>query len=292
MPSVGFLPSVHRRDMLTSTGIALAAALSGCTTDADPSGDGTPTGTDDQTPSPTATGVAVSDIVARKAVTYESTMGSGGVLAARDRQYVVASATADRELLASDFALETGDRTFEPGLPDTRGGFNAAVAGHEGHPVGRAPRGEPATLAFDLPSPLSIEDARITYDGEADASWSLPAAAVERLAAPTPRFELVDLAVPERVSPPDPLPVSLTVRNASNVDGRFLAAVYWPTKLIADDDESTVVDETVGAGEEVTVSLELDTEYTTSEEEQVTLSVRGYVRADRDVTVEGGSTPG
>ncbi|WP_245852957.1 hypothetical protein [Natrinema ejinorense] len=83
--------------------------------------------------------------------------------------------------------------------------------------------------------------------------------------------------------------MSLTVTNTSETDGRFLAAPYWPTERIADDDESHILEREVSAGDDATFSLELDTKYTTETPDSVTLSIRGYITADREVAVRGRS---
>ena len=80
--------------------------------------------------------------------------------------------------------------------------------------------------------------------------------------------------------------VSLTVENTSETGGRFLAACYWPTERIADDDESTVVEREVAAGETVGIPVSIDTEYTARESGPVTLRVDGHVTAEREVRVD------
>lgn len=257
-------------------------------------------GDDDSTPPkhrdpPTDNGLAVEDIVVRKAVTYESTMGSGGVLAGDERQYVVAAVRGHQgqDLSESAFTFETDAESWAPGLPDTAGAINRSVAGHGGGPVGRALGGESATsyLAFTVPSPLSASNPRIRFSGTDTQEWPLSSATRDRLAAPAARFELEALDVPADVSQGHQLSVTLTAKNTSKTDGRFLAAVYWPTKLIADDDESHIVEREVAAGDEVTASLEIDTQYTTARDEAVTLSVDGHVTGDREVQIRDASTP-
>lgn len=246
---------------------------------------------DSPTDSTPVEGVVVDDIVVRKAVKYESTMGSGGVLSGNGQQYVVASVRADRQLSASEFTFETDDESWSPGLPDTAGGINRAVAGRDGGPVGRNIGDDGSYLAFTVPSPLSASTPRIHYSGQEEESWPLSAELKARLAAAAPEFELDSFDVPETVSQGDPLPVSLTVSNVSETDGRFLAALYWPTKLIADDDEAHILEGEVGAGDDATVSVEIETEYTTNEPESVTLAVQGHVTAERDIQVQDAATP-
>jgi hypothetical protein len=149
-------------------------------------------------------------------------------------------------------------------------------------------------LAFTVPSPLSAGEPRIRFDGDEShdpREWPLPPAARDGLAAPAARFELDSLSVPASVSQGDPLSVSLSVTNVSETAGRFLAALYWPTDTIADDDESHILEQVVDAGETVSLTRDVDTEYTTSEPRTVTLEVRGHVSADREVQVKNASTP-
>lgn len=293
---------MDRRAFLAATGAALGGCLGGPRGSGEPDDeprspvDGSksttaPSGAVSPSPSPTSPstspvgGVVLDDVLVRKAVTYESSMGSGGVLAEGGRQYVVASVRADRELSESAFAFETDEGSWAPGLPDGAGSINYAVAGHEGGPVGRRLGGNRSYLGFAVPSPLSPSNPRIRYSGPDDAEWPLSAESRNRLAAPAPRFELDRLVVPDEVALGDTLSVSLSARNVSETAGRFLAALYWPTKRVADDDEAYVVEREAAAGDDVTASVEVDTRHTTDEAERVTLSVRGHVAAEREVRV-------
>jgi hypothetical protein len=309
---------MDRRTFLATTATTLGISLGGClasndgesdetpeepgepadteTPDDEPTSDGDPPSTDRPTDDPTPTdendhtplgGVLVEDVVARKAVTYESVMGSGGVLTDPDQQYVVATVRADGELDPEAFAFETDEGSWEPGLSNTRGATNLAVAGHGegaiGSPISPSP---PSYLAFAVSSPLSASTARITYEDDHGGRWDLSDAQRERLGAPAPEFERQGLTVPDEISQGETLSVSLTVENVSDVDGRFLAAVYWPTDAVADDDESHVVERQVAAGERVTATLDIDTEYTAMEDGPVTLSVDGHVSGERTVGVD------
>lgn len=258
-------------------------------------GGGTASPTRKSPTSTPATGdeIEVSDIVVRKSVRYESLLGSSGVLAAADRQYVVASVRTTRDLSESDFAFVTDRGSWDPGLGDTAGGTNYAVAGHEGGSIGWDPGGDSAQsyLAFAIPSPLSASNPRIRYGADDSREWPLPAEERAHLDASSPSFELESLDVPETVSQGEPLSISLRARNVSEIEGRFLAAVYWPTNQIADDDESHIIDRVVGGGENLTASIDIDTSYTSYSDETVTLSVRGHVSAERAVQVQNASTP-
>jgi len=326
---------MERRTFIATTGAALGAALGGCLAEsddsADPGADGSPTETETNTPTdvpevdtqgpgsdsptpgpspggptdrPPVDGVVVDDIAVRNAVAYESVMGSGGVLADPERQYVVATVRSDADLSASAFVFEADGQSWEPGLPETTGATNYAVAGHEGGPVGRPVGSDRSYLAFSVPASLPADDPRIRYTGDADSggdgataepsgglSWPLPDAAREGLTDAVATFDLVDLSVPDSISAGDPLSVSVTVENTSETDGRFLAACYWPTELIADDDESTLLEREVTAGERTEFSVEFDTEYTAFESGPVTLRVAGHVAAEREVEVTDVETP-
>lgn len=281
---------MNRRRLLASCGTCLAG-LAGCLSESPANTAETPnqtesppseTTTDSPTERPSGTQTdttpSVGDIVVRKAIRYESTMGSGGVLTASETQYVVASIQGPQDASTDGFSLETDADSWDPGLPKTAGARNYSVAGIE-RPY----------LAFTLPSPLSASNPRIRRDGE-DTEWSLPDGATETLAASAPRFELDSLTVPESVSQGEQLSVSLSATNVAETDGRFLAAVYWPTKRIADDDESHVVERTVAAGESMSASLDIDTSYTTNEAESIPLRIRGHVTAERDIDVSDVST--
>ena len=268
---------MDRRTMLRTAGGSLAVSLAGCLTRTD---------RDDSTAE-----LSVTEIGVYKAVTYESTMGSGGVLAPEDRQFVVASVDNGAERDASAFQFETESESWTPGLPDTRGASTYAVAGRKGGAVGSPTGDERQFLAFTVPSPLSATEPRIRLTDAGGEEWPLPESAGDRLAAPSPAFELDDVTVPEAVSQGEPLPVSLTVQNVSETDGRFLAALYWPTELIADDDESRIIERQLAAGEGTTAAVEIDTEYTTDEDGPVVLVVDGHVAARRSVEVVDASRP-
>lgn len=287
---------MQRRRFLAAAGLSTGAALGGCLgqsnpddpVDSTPTDRSSPTDTSEPTTTarPTPDGVEVSNVVVRDAVYYRSIMGSGGVLAGTDRQYVVASVRADRSLSAESFSFETETNSWSPGLPDTRGATNRSVAGHGEGPVGQFNDFDsPTYLAFTVPAPLSAETAHISLSSADSGPWPLSETGLERLGSVGPRFELDSLSVPSSVSQGEQLSVSLTVRNVSEAEGRFLAAVYWPTQNIADDDESHRLEGRVPAGETATESVQIDTAYTTREAGPVKMRVEGYVDAERTVGV-------
>ncbi len=270
---------MNRRELLVTIGLG---TLTGClsdtpgestvtpaTTDTD---DGPPT-TPTETPSDPSDGTAaLGEIVVRKAITYESLMGSGGVLAADGRQYLVAA--IETEDPDAEYVFEASEQTWEVGIPATAGGTTSSVADLE-RPL----------VAFDIPSPLPASDPQIREE-TSGSEWQLPPDAEAMLDAPAPRYELDGLTVPDQVSQGETIAVELTATNVSETEGRFLAAVYWPTEVIADDDESHIVDRSVPAGDSVTATLDIDTAYTAGESGPVTLSVEGHVTASQDIQVE------
>ncbi|MEF8801672.1 MAG: hypothetical protein V5A38_02925 [Halolamina sp.] len=237
--------------------------------------------------------VAVTDIVVKKAVTYQSTMGSGGVVAVEGKQFVVASVQSDAELSMDAFSLRAAGDEWVAGTLEDTGATNYAVEGHEGGPLGKPIGGDgPNYVVFEIPSPLDVAESVIHLDHNGEsAEWALGDDAVTTLAAPEPSFELDSLSAPDSVRQGDQMDVSLTVSNSSDTDGRFLAAVYWPTELIADDDESHIVETAIDTGATTTQSLSIDTEYTTNEDGPITLRVGGHVSAETEVVVEDASTP-
>jgi hypothetical protein len=300
------MPSNRREFLAGSLGLAAALVTAGCigdspgNTDSPTEPKGSPS--DTEVPPPAAADrtvggatVAVFDVVAEKAVTYESIMGSGGVVAPERKQFVVASVRSDAELEMDQFSLDAGGESWAAADPGEEGAQNFAVAGHEGGIVGspELTGGDgPRYVAFELDSPLDADDPRIVLErGGESGEWDLPDDARETLAASAPSFDLDSLSVPDSIQQGDPLELELSVTNTSDTAGRFLAAVYWPTELIADDDESHLIERSADAGETVTASLSIDTEYTTGEDGPVTLRVEGHVDAEREITVEGASTP-
>ena len=303
------MPSTRRAFLTSSLGVAAALASAGCLGETPGTGNESPEDSptespqgspETEVPPPAAAertvggaSVSVFDAVAEKAVTYSSTMGSGGVVAPEGRQFVVASVRSDAELEMEQFSLDAGGESWPAVDPGERGARNYAVAGHQGGSVGSPGTGiggDARYVAFELDSPIEVAEAEIVLErGGESASWALPESARETLAEPAPTFELDSLSVPESVQQGEPLAVELTVTNTSEVDGRFLAAVYWPTHRIVDDDEAHLIAERVDAGASTTASLSLDTEYTAAEESPITLGVEGYVDAERGVVVEGGT---
>lgn len=270
-----------RRTFLLGVGGTVAAAA-GCISTG---GDGDPDQTRTDTPTDSPDGdVTLSNVGVRKAARYRSLMGPSGVLAAEGSQYVVASVTAEREVSASAFAFEAGGEAWEPGHGTTAGSVNRSLAGREGVPVdyGGYEPGRDAYLAFVVPSPLSAQDPEVTFEGDA-GPWPLSADDRETLAAPEPRFELESLTVPEEVTEGDTLEATVEVRNVAETDGRFLASLSWPTQAVADDDEATIVERTVGAGERATAPVEISTRHTAHEDTTVALDVQGHVEASREV---------
>ncbi|WP_262178082.1 hypothetical protein [Haloarcula laminariae] len=271
---------MNRRQLLATLGAGIGG-LAGCLSGTPGESTVTPVGTDtdgERTTSQTPTATpgddteGVSDIAVRKAVRYESLLGSGGVLAAEGRQYVVASVGTDGDSRETEYVFEADGQTWEAGLPTIAGGNTRSVADRDWPVVG-----------FEVPSPLPASNPQIR---SADDAWALGADATETLGEPGTRYDLDELTTPESVSQGETMTVGLDVTNVSDAPGRFLAAVYWPTDRIADDDESHVVDRRVPAGDTITASLDINTAFTADESGPVTLSVEGHASASREIRVE------
>lgn len=242
--------------------------------------------------------VAVANPVARKAVAYASVMGSGGVLAPANRQFVVAAVQSATDAAAdsgaepsyADFELVAGGDSYPAVEIEewTTGAFTTSLAGR-----GRVrydasyPTREVGWLAFEPPSPLRADRAavRCRYGGET-AEWRLPDDAVSALGRRAPSFELRSFDATQDGA--GQVTLSLVAENVADVDGEFLAAVYWPTARIADDDESIVVRQLIAAGDRVEWSQSVDTEYARPYDgDTVTASVDGVVTGSTNVTLEG-----
>jgi len=292
-----------RRRYLAALGIGLTG-VAGCLSD-----DGTPAGADggddgtdttDRPPGTTTTDgsgssgefgdVSVSEVAVREAVTYYRWPGSTEVLAPTDEQFVVAQVTGPEDATVPRFVFRAADREWSAGIGRRETSAPASVAGREGGSATDDFR-EEGYLAFRIPSPIDATDPRIVAP-DLDASLSLSDTATERLSRPSPMFSLERVEVPDSVTHPAQVDVALTVRNTSDVDGRFLAGLHWPTEMVADDDETTVVEGSVAAGETASFSASLDTEYAVRETTDHPLTISGDVDAERSIRIvrEGTTT--
>lgn len=310
------MPS-NRRQLLATVG-ALAAGLAGCL-GGNPGGTGDepstptdePTATTDESPDTTTAEnasfslpessvkslgevrVAVANPTVGKAVAYESIMGSGGVLGSDGSQFVVAEVQSQqrnsvdaREDPAYDaFELDVDGEAYSTVEIEKRttGAYTSSLAerGNVRYGDSYATAETVGWLAFEPPSPLDASEAaiRCRYGGET-AEWSLPEEVVTELARPGPRFELESFdATVEEYS----VDVSFVAKNVSGNDGEFLAAMYWPTTGIADDDESTVLRRTIAAGEKLEWSGSFPTEYTDG---VVSARLGGSVTGEIEVDLE------
>lgn len=235
--------------------------------------------------------VAVVNPTVRKAVEYESIMGSGGVLSPGERQFVVAEVQSqDGETVSAKgkpeydaFELVVDGEIYPA---NDVGGIGAgsrrfAERGEVRYDMGYADESDVGWIAFEPPSPLDASEAaiRCRYDGD-NAEWSLPDDAVAKLSKPAPKFELQSFDATMEGSNAK---LSFAAKNVSKNDGRFLAALYWPTNEMYDDDESTIIERSVEAGGAVEWSKEFGTEYTTG---TVSTHIDGAVTGTAKVDVE------
>lgn len=305
------MPSSRRRFLTTSTGLVAATlgSLAGCVgapesgspESTDSRNDDQPT-TQNQSSTPTeppadsrksvgGVSVAVTGMLARKAVVYTSAMGSGGVVVEPGKQYVVAGVTAGAGIEANAFSFENGEQSWPVSELGERGGIPFGVAGHDGGLVGSPIGQKNEFVAFEVDSPLDPDNPRIRCDhGGESAVWSLPDEAVSTLSVEAPTFELDSWEAPDEIRQGETMDVSLSVTNTSEVAGRFLAALYWPTELVEDDDESTIVEEQVDAGASTTLTATIDTRHTTYEDGPQTLEVEGHVEASKEIRVTDAGT--
>ncbi|UPV73852.1 hypothetical protein M0R89_15060 [Halorussus limi] len=248
--------------------------------------------------------VGVANPVARPAVAYDSIMGSSGVLAPDGAQFVVAAVQTDTGsgLDAAGppsydaFDLVAGGERF-PAVEiekRTTGAFTTSLGGR-----GEIKYADPYAnsggerrvgwVAFEVPSPLTADSPAIRCrHGGASAVWRLPEETAAALGRRAPRFELrsFDATVGDGAG----VELSLVAENATGVAGEFLAAVYWPTAAVADDDESHIVRESVDPNGRVEWSETVNTGYAASSEGTVTASVEGCVSGETTVSLSETAT--
>jgi hypothetical protein len=302
------MPS-NRRQLLATVG-ALSIGIAGCLGQSPGgTGDESPTPTDESPPD-TATAerssfslpessvkflgdvrVAVANPTVGKAITYTSIMGSGGVLQSDGKQFVVAAVQSQQGTTVDakgdpaydDFELVVDGETYPTVEIEKRttGAYTRSLGergnGRYGSPYSSG--WAVGWLAFEPPSNESEAAIRCRYGGET-VEWSLPEEAVTELARPAPKFELESFdATVDKYS----VDLSFVAKNVSENDGEFLAAIYWPTTGIADDDESTILRRSVSGDERIEWSGSFPTEYTDG---VVTARLGGGVTGEIEVDLE------
>lgn len=264
-----------RRSLLRSSALALpsvvglAGCLAGClgsdgnraadrTPTARPSsgtpedGSGSPTGTR----APTGMGVertvdglpvAVSNPTAQRSVVHLTTPDSMDVTRAPDGRFVLVDVRVGHEEAATPpsgaprperFALRLGDAEF-PGtvalddvgitLPDRATKYDPSYGTSRGW------------VAFSLPAPVEAARARVEVG---EVAWWLPERVVDTLGRPLAAWELGAVGLPVALSAGEPFEVTVTVRNAGDVAGRFrgvlntagVDAAYAPHPFVLDAD--------------------------------------------------------
>lgn len=202
-------------------------------------------------------------------------------------QFVVATVSTERALSTSDFVLETESERYTPDYPLPRISRRITIDGLRGyHPSTGV---SPALLVFRLPSPHASTEYRIRYEGDTARAWELSSDLVDRLTSPQPTFELVSFDVPNSVDNSEEFLVGIEVRNESYTDGRFLAALHWPT-AVPDDNEAHVVSRETTGGERIEAELQISgfplaCNVEPGERETVPLTLGGCVEADREIEV-------
>lgn len=210
---------MNRRRFLALTGVAIATA--GCIGDdrtaGDDSGSETPaseTPTPD-TPTPSTPGRAATVEISAPSVqagaVVTTSPDSIGVSADAGQYLLVDASVTDGEAPeGAAFALQTGDAAYEP--IDSRlrlyrdGTWGADYRQEDGA----------GTLAFALPETVPADDARVSWPG---GEWALPESARERLASPTPSFD-VAFEAPDAVAPDETPSLTVAVTNEGDVAGR------------------------------------------------------------------------
>ncbi|MFC7045273.1 hypothetical protein ACFQH6_07510 [Halobacteriaceae archaeon GCM10025711] len=222
----------------------------------------------------TVTGATVTD-----SFFYLTTPDSMAVAGDADARYLFVDVAANGDAPESrDFHLVTGDDGIPGTVKPTVDGRDVHVYDH-GPAYTRDEDGGEGWFVFRVPVPLSVTPA-VRWDvGDEDPTWQLPDDVTVALAGPAPRFELVSFDVPASVSADEPIPVSLTIRNAGEGDGTFRAVLNEAGPMYAPHSATAPVP----AGEKRTLEWSIDT-HVGSSADRVGLALRSPV-ADRDVAV-------
>lgn len=277
---------MNRRRLLTLCGCSLAGA-GGCLSynpSNSQSNSSRPTtqarsSTDNQTDTSPKETISIERISVRKSK-IDDPLGfrSSSVVTNPNKQHVTVqyrvkpSVTEEADKLSDKFVFVTDQQLWEPEYSNDD--FQDPDEGR--------------LVTFTIPSPLSASNPRIQYP-PADLKWALPAEKQAALAASEPHFELEKLEAPTTITPGDPLPVSVTVTNTSDVDGRFLAGVHWPTQ-VTDDDETTIIEHEVSASSTFTESLNVNKWGPPYKADTVTLEINGHISAERTIDIQRKST--
>lgn len=225
---------MRRRTLLGAAGAGLGA-LAGCLDRIAGGGVGTGngTGTDEE-----SAGIRVLDALGVTATPEVITMDDDSidVTGERDEQFLIAPVGTDEDVApaVAEFALETGSESYRPPEDLTR---TRSLWNYE-RPYDPE-RSDTGWIAFALPNPLPVEEgsAAITWPG---GEYALDDANVAELARPPADFEVREFAAPATVENPETVALSLTVGNASEAAGTFVAALNRVGPRVAYTPEATV----------------------------------------------------
>ena len=222
-----------RRRFLT-LGAAAGVAVAGCNGTEDSDGDSTPTTT------PTATGTETATTTETETETPADTAGTVVVdsvtvqpglvgffvdfylvLRRPETQWVVAEVAAADGPLPESFAVTTPDDAFE-----MRAEIEYSDASLAAFEDAYAPT-EPGWLAAEVPKPLEVKEATLTWDG---GRHPVDGALLDRLRRPPTEFEVSFEAAP--IDGVDGAARSIvTVENVGDVTGTFVAAINMTSPI-------------------------------------------------------------
>ena len=211
---------MRRRELLTLAAGTLATAA-GCLESSDGAG---PTATQTPSETPTATDsedAAVSDVAVDSLQPGLIELGTPDSISVfgDDRQFLFLDVTPESGggPDPSAFAFVLDGETYTP-IEETRRIWRRY---NEGEGAEYAPN-LAGWLLFDLPA--TADDASTAHLTWPDGSWEPDEAIRERLASPTPAFD-VTVEVPETVAVGESPSITLSVENTGSVPARFLAAI-------------------------------------------------------------------
>lgn len=225
------VPRYTRRSVLRLGGLGLLSAVAGCMASSDSE--------QSRQPSPTATKTPGTS---RPPTSSSRTLSMGETATSTDGVSVTISAPKVRKIIftpdvgsiAHSYPAGTSDSQFLGVAVSTQA---TDITSLQLAPVidGSAYKTEPyrhtfnpgksGRLSFQLPV-VQAQRGAVVWRPSADEQyrWTLPDSVLTMIGS-APRFKVTQFAVPDSITRGNPFRATLTVRNAGNRDGRFLAVV-------------------------------------------------------------------
>lgn len=211
---------MKRRSVLAA--LAAGTALAGCFGNANDDGNGStsePTPaeepTDDSTPARRVDATVEAVSVAPEVVTLD-TPDSIGTYGTRGQQFLLVEITADNKLAPQELQLVAGEEEHTP-REQIGEGLSLRRYGDQYF----ATEGDAGWVVFELPKPLEVFAATLTWPG---GEYEIASHVLEPLGRPPTSFD-VTVEAPETVEADSPATLLVTVENVGDAPGTFVGAL-------------------------------------------------------------------